>query len=253
MSGDLTSVERMKFSLFFGGLAISPEALAFIASRCGHRPLTLADYASTRGVSLMLEGDVWVNAPVAAHNPNMVLGPKHLLRADGDGLSVVDTETGAEVPAKFAPIPDYFAERNADGALYTDFIHTHTDRARLSPVRGCAMRCKFCDIPYEFRSRYFTKPIGSLLDAVARSLADEVQPASHLLISGGTPRKENHTYLHEIYRAVLTNFPTVDVDIMMAPVPGIIDILALAKLGVHELSLNLERLTEKALSDFSLL
>ena len=35
----------------------------------------------------------------------------------------------------------------------TRFGVTHTDRVRVSPIEGCAWKCHFCDLPYEFAYR----------------------------------------------------------------------------------------------------
>lgn len=236
----MTVAERMKFALFSDGLMISEEAKAFIMTPYGERPLTFADYASTSGVSLVLEDDVWVNAPIAAYNPNMVFSPRHHLRVLDGQLFVADLDSGSEVPAWFAPLPEYYDKKNLSGQFYSDFIHTHTDRARLSPIRGCAMRCQFCDIPVEFKGKYYPKPLSSLLEAVACAIGDPIQPASHLLISGGTPAPSEHPYLKAVYHTIATEFPQVDVDVMMVPSPDIVDLKELHRSGVHELSLNIE-------------
>lgn len=236
----LTSAERFKFELFFGGISITPEAEAFVMRPYGNRPLTLADYASTSGISLKLDRDVWVNAPIAEYNPNMVFDPQHELRVDGETLFVRNRITREEVAARFAPVPEYHKQHIAQNELFTDYVHTHTDRARISPIRGCAMRCKFCDIPFEFKGAYFPKSHVKLLQATERALTDTIQPASHVLISGGTPGKAQYDYLKGVYRSVLQAFPDVHVDIMMVPMPQIVDIEELSELGVHQLSLNIE-------------
>ena len=58
----LTYVERLKLRLLDTGLAISPNAREFIDEHNEGRPLTPADYASTSGVILQLDGEIWVNA-----------------------------------------------------------------------------------------------------------------------------------------------------------------------------------------------
>jgi len=240
MSSQLTPAEKMKFGLFFGGIKVTPEAEAFVMRPYGDRPLTLADYASTSGISLMLERDVWVNAPISSYNPNMVFDPRHELRVEDEHLFVRDIDSGGEVVARFVPVPAYHNERNEQGDLFTEYVHTHTDRARITPIWGCAMRCQFCDIPYRFKGRYHLNPIKPLLDAAARAIHDPVQPAMHLLISGGTPGKRDYPYLREVYRSVISAFQGVAIDIMMAPISEVIDLDELSKIGVNELSLNTE-------------
>lgn len=240
MSDLLTDAQRLKFALFAQGLRLTDEALALINRPYGERPLTLADYASTSGIGLVLEGDVWVNAPIIQYNANFAGNARHELRAEGDRLFVRDLAGGTEVPAQYVPVPAYHDQRNGQGELFTDYVHTHTDRARLSPIRGCAMRCRFCDIPYEFKGKYHPKPIVRLLEAAARALDDPLQPAAHLLISGGTPANGDREYLRQVYRRVIAAFEGVKVDVMMVPVPGVFDLDEVCAAGVNELSLNLE-------------
>src|SRR5262249_55407644 len=240
MSNQLTPAQLAKFELFHDGITVTQQAEAFIGQSRTNAPLTLADYASTSGVTLVLEDDVWVNAPIATYNPNMVFAPHHELHVDADRLFVRNKDTGQELPARFVPVPAYHNQRNAHGELFTEYVHTHTDRARISPIRGCAMRCKFCDIPYEFKGRYLPKPLVRLLEAAARAIDDPVQPAAHLLISGGTPGKRDYDYLRKVYRCVISAFEEIDVDIMMVPMPEIIDLDELMAVGVNQLSLNVE-------------
>lgn len=240
MSHQLSRAERAKFEIFFGGIAISKAAEEYVMKPYGQRPLTLADYASTSGVSLVLDHNVWVNAPIAQYNENFVFEPKYDLIFDGNGLILRNREERWDVPAQFVPVPAYFNERTEAGDLFTEFVHTHTDRARLSPVRGCAMRCKFCDIPYEFKGRYLPKPIDRLIEAARRAINDPVQPAAHFLISGGTPGARDYEYLRQTYLTLIKEFSEVHFDIMMAPMPELLDLDELDKAGVGELSMNVE-------------
>jgi organic radical activating enzyme len=236
----MTPEQHTKFELLGHGVHIPAETLSFITARLGPRPLTLADYASTSGVTLQLGDHVWINAPTREHNPNMVFDPLHDLLADTDQLILRHRKTGLELPVRFAPVPAYQGQKNEEGRPYTDYVNTHGDRARISPIQGCAMRCKFCDIPYEYKGNYQALAIDRLIESAARAFDDPVQPASHLLISGGTPGPRDYAYLKHMYRSVITAFKEKQIDIMMVPVPDIIDLDDLADAGVRELSLNLE-------------
>jgi hypothetical protein len=109
-------------------------------------------------------------------------------------------------------------------------------------VQGCAITCQFCDLPYEYR--YATKRVAGLVDAVGRALADSRLPAQHVLISGGTPRPEHYGYVNEVYDLVCATYPGVAVDVMMVPMPGLLDPGRLKDAGVHGLSINLELYNE---------
>lgn len=232
----LSPIQRLKIDLMTDGLSVSDRARREMSGGDENRPLTLADYASTSGISLRLEDDIWVNAPIHDFNPNFVDAPPHLLDWDGERFFV---RSGVlEVEAEPVPVPDYHDEKNRWGEPYTSFAITHTDRVRISPIEGCAIVCKFCDLPYEFR--YRKKPIEGLVDSVRRALDDRRLPAQHVLISGGTPRSQDYEYQHQVYEAVTSAFPGIDIDIMMVPNPGLLDLHHLKRIGVHGLSINLE-------------
>ena len=237
MSRILTDAQRLKFRLLERGLTISPEASLVLRDATDDRQLTPADYASTSGIILRLEDDVWVNAPIAEYNPNFVGDTPFTLKVVGEEGLLVDGGDLSSVAQFWLP-PRYHGEADTAGTPFNRFVFTHADRVRLAPVQGCAMACKFCNVPYQ--DRYDTKPIESMLAAVRVALDDPIQPARHMLISGGTPRMEDVPYLREVYRRVLVAFPDIDIDIMMAPVEGLLDVQELADLGIHELSINLE-------------
>jgi hypothetical protein len=155
---------------------------------------------------------------------------------DGGGLFVQAGERRS--PARFCPPPAYHGQNGSNGKPFNYYVFTHGDRVRLAPMQGCAMVCKFCNIPYE--DRYGTKPVDAMIEGIETALADPIQPARHMLISGGTPKPAEYAYLQDVYRQILRRFPTLETDIMMVPVEGLLDVAELADLGVHELSINIE-------------
>lgn len=231
----LTKVQELKLRLLAEGIAISPRARAQLSGR-EDRPLTLSDYASTSGISMRLGDDVWVNAPISEHNPNFVAASPHSLDVSDEGYCVRSGDL--EVRALPLPVPEYYKGSNRWGESYTEYAYTHTDRVRISPIEGCDLRCFFCDMPYEFQ--YRTKRKEGLVDAVEMALDDPVLPARHVLISGGTPRRSDNDYIKRVYELVLGAFPGVAIDIMMVPIPELLDVGWLSRLGVHELSVNIE-------------
>jgi len=237
----LTAVQRLKIDLMTEGISVSEAARRKIIGRKGNRPLTLADYASTSGIALELEGDIWVNAPIHDFNPNFVETPPHVLHLDDNGFFVRSGRL--EVPANFVPVPDYHDQKNPWGEPYTSFAITHTDRVRISPIEGCGLVCKFCDLPYQFR--YRKKSIEGLVDSVRKALQDKRLPAQHVLISGGTPKPEDYEYEHQVYEAITAAFPGLDIDIMMVPSPGLLDLQHLKDIGIHGLSINLELFNQR--------
>lgn len=237
-SADLAPAERLKFRLLAGGVAITDRATAYIGAVNGGRAMTPADYASTSGIILALEDSVWVNAPIRLHNPNFVTTTAFTLDSDGPEGPLVVRGEGLSSTARFWLPPAYHDGTNAEGERYTDYAFTHADRVRISPIAGCHYTCKFCDLPYEFR--YRTKRVEGLHDAVRVALSDPVQPAAHVLISGGTPRDSDIGYLRDVYESVILGFPDVSVDVMMVPIDELLDPAWLDRIGVNELSVNLE-------------
>jgi hypothetical protein len=232
----LSDAQELKFELFARGLAIAPSAAAVLQEVNEGRALTPADYASTSGVILRLEDDVWVNAPIETYNPNFVHSTPLVLEHTGDGFVV--RGSGRETKAAFWRPPGYHGGIGPDGAPLNNYVFTHGDRVRLAPVRGCHFVCTFCNIPYE--DRYGTKAVNSMLHAVRAAVDDAVQPAHHLLISGGTPSRRDVPYLRGVYEQVLHAFPKLATDIMMVPMPGLYDLSRLDALGLAEISVNLE-------------
>jgi hypothetical protein len=79
-----------------------------------------------------------------------------------------------------------------------------------------------------------------MVDAVRVAVEDPILPAQHLLISGGTPKEEDFSYINQVYEQVAGTFPDLAVDVMMAPVEGLLDPQTLRNYGVHGLAINLE-------------
>ena len=127
----LTPVQQLKLALFTDGLAVSDEVRRELAAGT-QRPLTLADYASTSGISMELEGGIWVNAPIQDFNPNFVHAPPYLLDFE-DGEFFVSSGN-LRVRARPVPVPSYHDLLNRWGEPYTSLAITHTDRVRISPV-----------------------------------------------------------------------------------------------------------------------
>lgn len=232
----LSALQRLKFQLLAEGMAISAAARTKLLAQAPGGVLTLADYASTSGVPIRLPGDIYVNAPISDYNPNFVDASPHVLDWTGEGF--VLRSGPHEWPAEPIPVPAYGFRNNSVGEPYSHYGLTHTDRVRISPISGCANRCTFCDLPrrYEYR----LKDADLLIETIRVALADPVLPASHVLISGGTPKDKDFGYLRNVYERVLEAFPGIPVDIMMLPLEGVIDLRALRAQGLHGLSINLE-------------
>lgn len=237
MSVELTDAARLKFVLLAEGAAVTPAAAARLDEIVEGGAWSPDDYASTRGLILRLDDDVWVNVPVERYNANFVPGTTMTVDLDPDGFVVHGR--GLESRAEFWPPARFHFDKGPNGRPYWNYVVTHGDRSRLSPTIGCAMVCDFCNIPFD-DTYAGVKDLEPMLAALRVALGDRRQPGHHLLISGGTPGPKHVAGLQAVYEAVITEFATVPVDIMMVPLPGLFDLPRLDALGVNELSVNLE-------------
>lgn len=234
----MSDARELKFRLLASGLAIRPATMTRLVQLAGAQGLSSADYASTSGIILKLDDDVWVNAPYEQDRPSFVDGTPYALGHD-DGGFLVEGE-GLASRARLWPQPAYHGTSGPHGT-WNNYVVSHTDRARLSPIRGCAMMCDFCNIPFDDPiSVYALKPIDTCLEALRVAVDDAVQPAHHILISGGTPKPKDVWFHQELYVRVIQEFPTTPVDIMMAPIKDVLRYDELREAGVNELSINLE-------------
>jgi hypothetical protein len=200
-------------------------------------PISLNEYASTSGICLKVEDGadgVYINAP---YTQEFTRDSDTQLRFN---TGFVIALGGVEFDAEVIPVPAFHSQTYVDNGVeypYTNLGVTHTDRLRISPIEGCGMTCKFCNIPYELK--YRKKPEEELLAVIDIAKDDPQAPARHVLISGGTPKREDEPWEDAIYESVIANSP-LPVDIMMTPRedPGYLRRLGAA--GVNTLSVNME-------------
>jgi hypothetical protein len=230
-----TPDEDLKFYLFAHGMKVSPEADAAWREQF-EGPLSLSEYASTSGVCFHTDSDVWVNAPFIEP---FTEASAACLRTDSERFFV--DYAGRATPVTVIPVPKYHEKyyvdpENGRRYAYTNVGVTHTDRCRISPIEGCAWKCMFCDLPFEFR--YRKKPMAELLRVVELAVDDD-PAAHHVLISGGTPEPEDEAWIDDAYENVTRGSP-IPVDIMM---PARLDLQYpkwLKSIGVNMVSINLE-------------
>jgi hypothetical protein len=142
------------------------------------------------------------------------------------------------------PLPGYIGALDSQGRPVDAVVMSHADRARFSPVQGCAFRCQFCDA---YTDASVFHPLERLLEAARFALDDTVLPVRHVLISGGTPPRPEVAALTDLCVALTEALP-VPVDVMYTPrdaTDGIVP--ALANGGVHGLSINLELFGDETL------
>lgn len=239
-----TDDEFLKFRLLAEGVRVGEAARAAWHAQFGG-PLTLAEYATTSGVAVVLPGDLYVNAPLeeSADLPELAYA--------GDTFVIHDR--GRAIPVSVIPVPTVTDELQIDGLDGTEqpnsnYGVTHTDRVRVSPIAGCAWKCHFCDLPFEFT--YRKKHQDNLLATILAAQRDPLSPARHVLVSGGTPRKpipdrpgrpgsNDEAWIDGVFEHLCANSP-LPVDIMLPPRTDLRHPAFLRSIGANMLSINLE-------------
>jgi biotin synthase-related radical SAM superfamily protein len=228
----LNSIQLLKIKIICQGIQISPEAERKLTSN-GAVPLSLFEYPTTAGISLILPDNIFVNAQFSGQFNKS----KILLNFDKIRKYYLKFNN-REIPVKIIPIPAYYNKKSKWG-YYRDAIMSHTDRMRISPILGCSYSCKYCD----FNKLQYTKtPIAFLKKAINVALKDKNIKPRHLLISGGTPNPKDQEYLKKVYKEIALSLKkkNIPVDIMLAPIFGLAALDDFKKWGVNGLSINIE-------------
>lgn len=228
----LSKLELLKIDLLANGMKVSERAKNEL-SRDGQLPLSLFEYATTSGIPLRFSGtDIFVNAPFAE---DFCKTANQILDYNGENYLIKDYIKSQNVEP--IPLPAYFDKKNKNGQLYSWFAMTHTDRVRISPIAGCSYSCQFCDSSRTFK--YQKKSLPDLLDSIRVAINDSALPAKHVLISGGTPKPEDWSYMDKVYRETAKAFD-IPIDVMMVPRPDLDYVNKIHGWGINELSINLE-------------
>ena len=236
------AVERAKIVALSTGVRIARDVLQELG---GTEALTIHEYATTGGATLVLPGDVYVNAPF---DEGFSISTSLRLVRGQDGLVL---KLGSDIVpvVNVLPLPGYLDGTDSEGRLVRDTIMSHADRIRVSPIVGCAFNCDFCDLG---TLTYLRRPVHQILEAIDRALDDDALPPRHLLISGGSPGAPDvhQAYFEETCRAivrhVLARRPDFEIDIMMSPrqnCPEFVE--SMVEAGVTGFSLNIEVYSEE--------
>lgn len=242
--GTTDQLETIKTVALASGVQIGPDVLAWLG---GPDSLTVHEYPTTGGITLVLPGEVLVNA--AFDEAWCADSPLVLSLVDGHlELRLGDTATPV---LGVLPLPGYLASVDACGRLVADVAMSHADRVRVSPIEGCAFNCAFCDMP----GRYVPRPLEQILAALDVALRDDALPARHVLISGGSPGQASaqQDYFRDVCVGVLRHARSMrnrdgrhlEVDIMMsARADARAFVETMVEEGVHGFSFNVEAYSE---------
>lgn len=229
--GSLSQGERLKIRLIADGVHIDPSAAREL-SQGGRVPLSIHEYATTGGVTLVLDGGLYLNAPFDEWWCDRATSSLHFDTSRGYFLRHYEGETPVEV----LPLPSYLETTDDQGRHVRDTAMSHADRVRLSPIDGCAYTCRFCDLagkPYTLR------PPEQLLASLAVAVEDTALPVRHVLMSGGTPGRKHHSHFDAAVAAVAAASP-LPLDVMVTPREDASYIDRYVENGVHGFALNLE-------------
>ncbi len=223
----INTFQRIKLSILEHGISIDPGAEKKLTDN-GKQKLITRDYATTGGLTLFLDEDIYVNCPVDDWFCDTPAGNLSLSK---DGLFELRTNNDI-FPVTPLPLPEYLSSHDH----LTTGIMTHADRVRLSPIKGCLCSCKFCDWPL---NPYSKQDLHTMLKGLEIACADPLLPPKHILISGGTPRPADEEWLNDFYETVVQK-SSIPVDIMLMPRSNAGTIERLVRAGVHGFSLNIE-------------
>lgn len=233
---DREALEQLKISCLATGVLISPSTIRELG---GANALTVHEYPTTGGITLELDHDVFVNA---AFDEWFCRDAE--VRLSGSASEGFHLEFNNQLfRASVVPLPGYIGRCDDDGRRVDDVVMSHADRARLSPISGCAYDCAFCDLPSE---RYQRHPVDQLIEALRVAEADLALPVKHVLISGGSPGRKHHQWFIDACTTIISA-TALPVDVMMSAQPSAAQAVErLVEAGVHGLSLNLELFGEEA-------
>lgn len=227
-----TIARAIKTSCFSRGIRVTPRAEE-VLTHGGKVPLSIHEYATTGGVTFVMEGRVFVNAPF---DEPFCAGAEVALDVAEGGAGFEVSHGRERLPVEVLPLPGYLGVTDDDGRPVSDVVMSHADRARVSPVGGCSFSCGFCDLAGK---RYSRRPSTSVLHALRVAMDDKNLPVRHVLVSGGTPLPGDQAWFEESCASVARG-AGVPVDVMMTPRGDPVFIDTLVDAGVHGFALNLE-------------
>ena len=175
--------------------------------------ISFADYATTSGIVLVLNGRDYANVP------SRIKGTPFAVDYDGERFRVLRAaDRTLPVSIDILPVPRYAldVEKLEDGTPVRELVMTHADRVRISPVHGCSCHCSFCS---SNNACYKEFPIRQMDEAFKIALKDPYIRPRHVLISGGTPGREEESYawLNAVYEYFPTHYPEYEFDVMLSP------------------------------------
>lgn len=232
MTSDRAALERLKIQCLSRGVRVSAAALDLL-SNGGTELLTIHEYPTTGGITLVLDGDVVVNAPF---DEWFCTEAEVCLDLDDEGLFLQLSDDRHPVH-RVLPLPGYLGRVDSHGRHVSDVAMSHADRVRVSPIVGCAYDCGFCDLP---SMRYAMRDREQIGEALLIAAEDTALPVRHVLISGGSPRRPHVEQFVQLCADVIRDSP-LPVDVMFSPTIDDLEIVdRLVDAGAQSFSINIE-------------
>jgi hypothetical protein len=242
---------RLKLEVLAEGVRVDAGAEPHVAAN--GKPLLRVRSGSCGGLDIVLSGDVWVNAPV--HELFAARSPLRL-RHGSAGLVLEDERDETVSPVVLPPAPAYYQHETSSGLRMSAVGQLCSDRLGVGLTNGCVYwgpretRCRFCSIGLNVRTGHeeASKAPHDVLEVVAAAVHDEVAPATHLLLGGGTPpgRDAGGFAFADLTCQVKARFPNLPVYVMIAPPEDLSAVDALVDAGVDEIGINLELASAEA-------
>lgn len=204
----LKEMWEYKLDLLFYGIRISENCYELL--RKGKKgKITNEDYITTKGLFIILNDSVYVNAMINANSQYFVE------REDTNLILKYDKQKICSI--RIIQPPDFALNSITlpNGKMITDLVNIHGNRIRIQPIRGCANRCRFCDLN---RLKYQLMTIEDLEEAFI--YARDNIGFRHVLISGGSPlnSQADFNYLNNVYRYFGEKYgKTFPIDIVLVP------------------------------------
>ena len=237
---------RLKIDLMMNGVSLDEKVKQYLISNFGKKFYN-DDYVTTTGIMIEFNN---VFATVHLNNNS-----KYRIELVGNKLFLTSNSMAVSMPINVWKPSDFMVDgRKNENGLITKFVNAHFDRARINPISGCNNHCAFCSMN---EIKYKKNSINEMSLALKEALKDE--RITHVLISGGSPKEEDLTYLTEVYEYFCKNFPNYDFDVMMTPrgFDSCMDthqyedyIKHLKSIGVKGLSINLELFNDDLCSKY---
>lgn len=197
-----------KLDLLFYGIRISQKCYELLRKNKSGK-VNNEDYITTKGLLIVLNNSVHVNAEIKKNSPYSIDVEKHefILKYNEEKICFI----------KIIQPPDFALNESTlpNGKLITDLINIHGDRIRIQPIQGCANSCRFCDLN---KQKYYLNSIKDLDDAFTYAM--EFVGFRHVLISGGSPlnNQDDFTYLNDVYKYFGEKYgKSFPIDIMLVP------------------------------------